>query len=102
MRSFVLIALFAFALSSQVINKVFVDHLKKIAPYEVYEPEENRFRDWTQEEIRSFLSFKMPTDIPIKREYERLNEGYDFRTAHPECMLGIRDQAKCGSCWAFA
>ena len=33
----------------------FVDNLKKVAPYEVYTPEENPFRDWTTEEIQRML-----------------------------------------------
>ncbi len=100
MKSIVLVALFALALSSHIINKPFVSHLKKVAPFQVYEVEENKFKDWTDEEISKMLSFKI-SYTPRKEEPLKVVEEYDFRKEHPECMLGIRDQAQCGSCWSF-
>lgn len=90
-------------IQSQVINRKFIEHLKKIAPFEVYEPEENKFRDWTQEEIKQLFTLQMPNieSIPRQKYESSTNDAYDFRTSHPECMLGIRDQERCGSCWSF-
>ena len=102
MKSFVVLALLAFAVCSDAINQKFVNELKQIAPYDVYEPEENPFRDWTDEEIDNMLGDKTRYRGP-KHSYEQvvINEEYDFRKTHPECNLGVNDQARCGSCWAF-
>lgn len=49
---------------------------------------------------KNILPEKKFTEAELNDE---LPENFDLRTAHPECdMIGeVRDQAKCGSCWAF-
>ena len=48
-----------------------------------------------------------PNPLPLKTEFktkdEDLPKNYDLREAYPECtsLKEIRDQANCGSCWAF-
>ncbi len=103
MKPIILLALISLALSNSIINKKIVEKLRKTAPYEVYDVEENPFKDWTDEEIRSMLALKIPKNLhKSKKEYKLINGGYDFREDYPECILGVRDQAKCGSCWAFS
>lgn len=95
-----------------IINRKFYEHLEKVAPFKVKSPEESIFADWTDEEMRALLGAKLPEDYqkPIEKEpteeekeiLKALPSSYDFRTSYSSCMLGIRDQASCGSCWAFS
>jgi cathepsin B len=102
MKSIVILGLFSLIFCNEIINQKFVSELKQKAKFEVYSPEENPFRDWTGEEIRKMLGTKILSIEPLHKDVNVvINEGYDFRKEHPECMLGIRNQANCGSCWAF-
>ena len=51
MKSIILIGLLAFFSATRVFNETFYDKLRKEADWEFFEPEENPFRDWTDEEI---------------------------------------------------
>ena len=99
MKAIILIALVAFACSNRAVNKKFVEKLKKIAPFKVYDVDRNPYKDWTTEEIRNSLGLKVP-HYPIHRKlppskYE--GDSYDFREAWPECVLGVRDRGSCGA-----
>ena len=91
MKTIFLLVLIGISVNKQMISKLFVDNLKKIAPFDVYEPEENPFRDWTDEEIKALFSLKMPVTVPeLEPEIESLSttdDSYDFRKSHPECIL---------------
>lgn len=54
-----------------------------------------------KQENLSLIPFKKFSDSEFNDE---LPENFDSRTAHPYCeTIGeIRDQSKCGSCWAFS
>lgn len=107
---FILFLFFNTFFSNPIFEKNFIEHLKHIAPFEIYSPEENPFRDWTREEIRAMLRTEVPhleflQNENINEEITILNDvpdTYDFRKEHPDCLLGIRNQLSCGSCWAFS
>ena len=103
MKSIIAIALISLAFCG-FINQEEVDFLKANGPFEVYEPEENPFRDYTEEQIRDLFTVQLeyPEGIEVEEEEDDAPESFDFRTQWPDCVGEIRNQASCGSCWAFS
>ncbi|KAL0245213.1 hypothetical protein GEMRC1_009293 [Eukaryota sp. GEM-RC1] len=63
-----------------------------------------RFVGVTQEEMRSLLGLKLDfINLPKQvDEVANLPESFDVRQQWPGCpSYSIRDQGRCGSCWAF-
>jgi len=74
----------------------------------------NKFSDWTKEQLKCLAGTAV---IPQKRysnekmlkiaqhKLSKPNDdiptAFDSRAAWPKCIHEIRDQARCGSCWAF-
>lgn len=59
----------------------------------------------TLEEAKRYLGapIKPLTDVtPITIHAEQVPDSFDSRDQWPNCIHPIRDQAQCGSCWAFA
>ena len=89
--------------SEMLVTKDYVDYLKKHVTWEVAEYEENIFRGWTVEEASMFLGAVMPEEmdfIPSVKVEANLPSSLDW--SHASCDHGVRNQANCGSCWAFA
>ena len=103
MKSIIAIALISLAFCG-FINQEEVDFLKANAPFEVYEPEENPFRDYTEEQIKDLFTVQLeyPEGNEVEEEEDDVPESFDFRTQWPDCIGEIRIQASCGSCWAFS
>ena len=113
-----LIALIALAAASPLlITEQAANDLKETAPFEVYDANENPFRDWTINEMKAFLfGTELNTELDkeffadrqhsIKKELEAMNASvptdFDSRKQWPNCIHPIRDQQQCGSCWAFS
>ena len=103
------IALFLIALTTcHFINEREVQYLKENAPYEVYDVNENPFRDWTEDEIRGLFGVVLEDVNEEEKENQEyvpsndLPETFDGRKEWPNCVQAIRDQERCGSCWAFS
>lgn len=88
-----------------------LDSLKNSASFEVYGIEQHPFKKHTVGEIKSLLglssiSLKDTSNIPEFDAFsvsdDTLPENFDSRVQWPECIHPIRDQGKCGSCWAHA
>lgn len=103
MKSIIILAIISISFCNILKNQYFYNKLKKIAPYKIYSPEENPFRDWTNEEIRKLLKERtLKQIIRYKKVDIEINEGYDFRKAHPDCVYPVYNQNRCGASWVFA
>lgn len=84
-----------------------IEELKATAEFEVYSYEEHPFKDYTVAQFKAMLGLKRhPEYVPKKIDYTEgdssIADSFDARTKWPNCIHAIRDQAQCGSCWAFA
>lgn len=101
--------LFSNPISSSVITKQMTDYLKKTVTWEVASYEENLFKSWTDEEISRLFSAE-PISLEELSQIEpytaspesllSLPKEFDARKTWPKCVYPIRNQGKCGSCWA--
>eukprot|EP01022_Parablepharisma_sp_SALTPOND_P020597 TRINITY_DN37_c0_g1_i2.p1 TRINITY_DN37_c0_g1~~TRINITY_DN37_c0_g1_i2.p1 ORF type:complete len:332 (-),score=-6.24 TRINITY_DN37_c0_g1_i2:37-1032(-) len=110
MRWFVLIAtcLLGFSLCdpTPLYTQKYLEELKKNVTWEVVEYEESIFRGWSEDEFKKLLgdsaalSVSLKTYSEIKPNTDDLPDEIDWTNSR--CTHEIRNQGKCGSCWAFA
>jgi cathepsin B len=102
----ILFALLVAACLCDVITREFIDDVQSEVSWEVTPYEENLFRGWTDDEVKSLLGAR---DIKLdssamfasNKKAEPVPEHYDAREKHGKCIHPVRNQANCGSCWAF-
>ena len=90
-----------------LITSEYLEVIKSQVSYEVYDYEEHPFRGYTEVQLKAMLGVKLDSDYFANKiengiENSSLPATFDARTQWPTCVHPIRDQASCGSCWAFA
>ena len=104
MKYFFPFLLVAICACNSILNEDLNAYLKKHAPFKVYEPSKNPFRNWSDEEIRNLFKDELR---PVKKE-EKIEfitdvpEYFDARDQWPECKREIRDEGSCSSSWALS
>jgi len=104
MKYFFPFLLVAICACNSILNEDLNVYLKKHAPFKVYEPSKNPFRNWSDEEIRNLFKDELR---PVKKE-EKIEfitdvpESFDARDQWPECKREIRDEGSCSATWALS
>ena len=105
MKSILIFLLLSLTTSSPITQE-YLTNLQKTSSFEVYSsPEEHPFK--STEEVIARLGLKIDylhdtSSMKMGRPNLSLPESFDSRTQWPNCIHPIRNQAKCGSCWAHA
>lgn len=106
MKALSLLLIASFVLAENGVTIGFIESVKASgATWEVTSYEENIFKGWTTEELKSLLGVRKDLFSLSQVETEdasTLPEEFDWRKKMERCVHPIRDQARCGSCWAFA
>lgn len=101
-----LVALYAVAALASVdyaLDQKIVEHVNSDPQSTWVAGPNDRFAGVTLQEASRLLGARrVPSRLPRKVHAPRaIPESFDARTQWPNCIHPIRDQAQCGSCWAF-
>eukprot|EP00811_Abedinium_folium_P000647 NODE_10593_length_1341_cov_5.317957.p1 GENE.NODE_10593_length_1341_cov_5.317957~~NODE_10593_length_1341_cov_5.317957.p1 ORF type:complete len:400 (+),score=42.83 NODE_10593_length_1341_cov_5.317957:93-1202(+) len=110
MQALFLVTLWALGLAQQdqhPIRKEIVDSVnQENCGWTAVAPEKNPLAKHTIEELRGMMGLLNYGDRPVAvagaaSKVGSIPEAFDARHTWPSCQSLVRDQANCGSCWAF-
>jgi cathepsin B len=111
MKTFIAIVLLALSICNHhnkpTITREHIADLKEKAQFEVYSYESHPFKDESLADLRKHLGLKLKsslvqTVLPTGDIRGDLPTNFVAMDKWPNCIHPIRDQQRCGSCWAFA
>lgn len=103
MKAIIILVLIAVSQMTPITQE-YLDTLRQKSSFEVYKTtEEHPFKDF--DDINDALGLdttylKDTSSFPLGLDMG-LPESFDSRVGWPDCIHPIRNQLKCGSCWAF-
>lgn len=101
------------AVDSQLVSESFNEIAGVVNgnPNSTWHAAPNKFSSWTWAQVKRMLlrnyprRERIPDAVIANMKMTQSNdipESFDARTAWPQCLKPIRDQGKCGSCWAVS
>ena len=110
MKIFVVLTIIALSFCNQrLLKQETFEKVKSSAKWESYDWDENPFKDFTHDQLHSLLGttlkwneHTLPLLVDDDDHNVNLPTEFDSRKQWPECVLPVRNQEHCGSCWAFS
>jgi len=88
------------------VTQEYTDFLKKHVSWQVADYEENIFKGWTIDEVKSILQQEELPDMQGEQIYVRpgtvFPDSLNWKELKANCIHEIKNQGNCGSCWAFS
>jgi len=108
MKALLCLSLIALSYGAYVGTQEQIDHINSVQDSWVAAP--NQFSGMTETEVQRFLLgtiikpfAPMPSEeAEILKDFITLPTSFNSKDQWPSCIHAIRDQARCGSCWAFS